>query len=107
MQPTITYNPQTYTISMPGTDPFTIDTVFFSLLRNEEFDEDTLQHVIAQFYVKMRYVPVYIPDREGTYKLVTHLLISNNQASFVQPDTFHQALIAFLAGKGYAVSAQQ
>jgi len=55
----------------------------------------------------MKYVPVYIPDRESTYKLVTHLLISNNQASFVQPDTFHQALIAFLAGKGYAVSTQQ
>lgn len=107
MQSTITYNPQTYTISMPDTDPFTIDTVFFSLLRNEEFDEDTIHHAIAQFYTAMKYVPVYIPDRESTYKLVTHLLISNNQASFVQPDTFHQALIAFLAGKGYAVSAQQ
>jgi hypothetical protein len=103
----ITYHPQTFTITAPDTDTFVIDTVFFSLLRNEPFNEDTIYHAIAQFYTAMKYVPVYIPDRESTYRLVTHLLLSNNQASFVQPDTFHQALIAFLAGKGYVVSTQQ
>lgn len=100
------YNPQNYTISAPDTQPLSIDTVFFTLLRNEPIDEDTLEHTIARFYTTMKYIPVYIPDREATYKLVTHLVIANNQATLVQPDAFHQALIAYLSGAGYTVTIQ-
>lgn len=98
----LTYQPATFTI-VHGDQTVALETIFRRLLANDQFETDTLDYQLAQFFIKMRYIPVYIPDREQQYKLVTFLLTDGKAAQLVSPETFHQAIIAYLAGVGYIV----
>lgn len=98
----LTYNPLTYTITADS-QTVRVDTIFQALTSRQSFTEDTIEHTLADFYTKMRYVPLYIYTDEG-YRLLTHFVHNGTQSTLIMPEAFHQSLIAFLMATGYTVT---